>query len=36
MNHDFDRYHQASGRGGDLVIYSDVHWEAAGFWLDLG
>ncbi|HEY4292947.1 DUF6402 family protein, partial [Luteibacter sp.] len=36
FNHDFDRYRQASGRGGDFVIYSDVRWEAADLWLDLG
>jgi hypothetical protein len=36
FNHDFNAFRQASGRGGDFVIYSDVHWEAIDFWIDLG
>jgi hypothetical protein len=36
FNHHFDGYRKASGRGGDFVVYSDVHWEAADFWIDLG
>jgi hypothetical protein len=35
FNHHFNGYREASGRGGDFVIYSDVHWETADFWIDL-
>ena len=35
FNHDFASYRTLTGRGGDFVIYSDIHWETISRTLEL-
>lgn len=34
-NGDFDRFRKRRGRGGDFVVFSDIHWIELGQWIEL-